>query len=372
MAVVPGPAPQFLTVKQVLRTVLIVVAVVLALLLIYLLRKPLTWIFIAGFIAIAVSGPITFLQRWMKRGFAIALVYIALILTPFALIGLLVPPIVTQGNNLVNNLPEYARKLTDFVNKNDQLRKLQEDYDLTGKLEEQARKLPSKLGDAAGVLSDIGLGIVNSIFAAVTILVLSIFIVGSGRRFLDAWARQYGPEREEWLNNLFGRIGTAIGNYVAGALVQATIAGFTSWIMLLILGVPYALPLAVIVFLLDLVPLVGATLGAIIVGIVTVFSDFPLDTIIWAIYAIVYQQVENNIIQPRIQARAVEVEPLVVLVSVLFGSTLFGVLGALLAIPVAASIQITIREYVRLRRLALVPGATTPSTPGPEPSSAGP
>jgi predicted PurR-regulated permease PerM len=371
MSVVPGPAPQFLTVKQVLRTVLVVVAVVLTLLLIYLLRKPLTWIFIAGFIAIAVSGPITWLQQWMKRGLAVALVYLALILTPFVLIGLLVPPIVTQGNNLVNNLPQYAQQVTDFVNNNAQLRRLQQDYDLTGKLEEQARKLPSRLGDAAGVLSDIGLGIVNSIFAGVTIIVLSIFMVGSGRRFLDAWARQYGPEREEWLNNLFGRIGVAIGNYVAGALVQATIAGFTSWIMLMILGVPYALPLAVIVFLLDLVPLVGATLGAIIVGIVTVFSDFPIDTIVWAIYAIVYQQVENNIIQPRIQARAVQLEPLVVLISVLFGSALFGVLGALLAIPVAAAIQITIREYVRLRRLSLVPGATA-TTPGPEPSSAGP
>jgi predicted PurR-regulated permease PerM len=374
MAAVPGTPPQFLTVKQVLRTVLVVVAVVMALLLIYLLRKPLTWIFIAGFIAIAVSGPITWLQQWMKRGFAIALVYVLLILTPFALIGLLVPPIVTQGNNLVHNLPDYAQEVTDFVNKNDQLRKLQKDYDLTGKLEEQAQKLPSRLGDAAGLLSDIGLGIVNSIFAAVTIIVLSIFIVGSGRRFLDAWARQYGPEREEWMNNLFGRIGNAIGNYVAGALVQATIAGVTAWIMLLILGVPYALPLAVIVFLLDLVPLVGATLGAILVGIVTVFSDFPLDTIIWAIFAVVYQQVENNIIQPRIQSRAVEVEPLVVLVSVLFGSTLFGVLGALLAIPVAAAIQITIREYVRLRRLSLVPGATATAItkPGPEPRSSGP
>jgi predicted PurR-regulated permease PerM len=363
--------PDFLTVRAVLRTVLTVVAVVVALWLIYLLRRPLTWIFIAGFIAIALSGPITFLERWMKRGLAVATVYVALILTPFALIALLVPPIVTQANNLVHNLPEYAREVTDFVNNNDQLRKLQEDYDITGKIEEQARKLPSRLGDAAGVLSDIGLGIVNSIFAGVTILVLSLFMVGSGRRFLEVWARQYGPEREAWMHNLFGRIGTAIGNYVAGALLQATVAGVTSWIMLLILGVPYALPLAVIVFLLDLVPLVGATLGAIIVGIVTVFSDFPVDTIIWAVYAIVYQQVENNVIQPRIQARAVQVEPLVVLISVLFGSTLFGVLGALLAIPVAASIQITIREYVRLRRLSLVPGAE-PTTPGPEPSSSGP
>jgi predicted PurR-regulated permease PerM len=357
---VPQEPPQFLTVRAILRTVLVVVAVAFTLVLIYVLRKPLTWIFIAGFIAIALSGPISLLERRMKRGFAVAIVYISLILTPFVLIGLLVPPIVTQANNLVNNLPQYAQEVTEFVNSNDQLRRLQEDYDITGKLEEQARKLPNRLGDAAGVLSDIGLGLVNSIFAAVTILVLSIFMQGSGRRFLDAWARQQGPEREAWMHNLFGRIGTAIGNYVAGALLQATVAGVTSYIMLLILGVPFALPLAVIVFLLDLVPLVGATLGAIIVGVVTVFNDFPLDTIIWAIYAIVYQQVENNIIQPRIQARAVQLEPLIVLVSVLFGSTLFGVLGALLAIPVAASIQITIREYWALRRFAIVPTSTTP------------
>jgi predicted PurR-regulated permease PerM len=356
--------PEFPTIRAVLRTVLVVVAVACALFLVYLLRQPLTWIFIAAFIAVALSGPINFLERRMRRGLAVAIVYLCLILAPFALIGLLIPPIVTQANNLVQNLPQYAQDFTEFVEGNDRLRQLQEEYDITGRLEEEASQLPGRIGDAAGVLSDIGLGIVNSVFAAVTILVLSIFMVGSGRRFLHLWAQQYPPERQEWMQNLFGRIANAIGNYVAGALLQATVAGVTSWIVLLILGVPYALPLAVIVFLLDLVPLVGATLGAIVVGIVTLFSDFPIDTIVWAIFAIVYQQLENNIIQPRIQARAVQLDPLVVLVSVLFGSALFGVLGALLAIPVAAAIQITIREYLALRR--------TPPTPAPAPSSAGP
>ena len=131
-AAVPTTPPSSSPSAPILRTVLVVVAVALTLVLIYILRKPLTWIFIAGFIAIALSGPITFLERWMKRGLAIAIVYIALILTPFALIGLLVPPIVTQANNLVNNLPQYAQEVTDFVNSNDQLRKLQEDYDITG------------------------------------------------------------------------------------------------------------------------------------------------------------------------------------------------------------------------------------------------
>jgi predicted PurR-regulated permease PerM len=359
------PRYDFLTVRAVLRVVLVVVVVAVTLYLIYLLRQPLTWIFIAAFISVALSGPINFLERRMRRGLAIAIVYLGLILLPFALIGLLVPPIVEQGNNLVQNLPQYAEDVTEFVNDNERLRELQEEYDITGRLEEQARELPSRLGDAAGVLSDIGIGIVNSVFAGITILVLSIFMVGSGRRFLNLWASQYPPEREEWMHRLFERIGNAIGNYVAGALLQATIAGFTSWIMLTILGIDYALPLAVIVFLLDLVPLVGATLGAIIVGIVTLFADFPIDTIVWTVYAIVYQQLENNVIQPRIQARAVQLEPLVVLISVLFGSALFGVLGALLAIPVAAAIQITIREYLALRRVPPVTPAQVPSSGGP-------
>ena len=100
------------SVRAVLRVVLVVVAVVLTLVLMYLVRKPLTWIFIAAFLAIALSGPVNLLSRHMRRGFAVAIVYLLLILTPFALIGLLVPPIVTQANNLVQNLPEYAQEVT--------------------------------------------------------------------------------------------------------------------------------------------------------------------------------------------------------------------------------------------------------------------
>jgi predicted PurR-regulated permease PerM len=337
--------------RDVLRVVLTVVLVAMALYLIYLLRTPLTWIFIAGFLAIALSGPVNWLHRRTgKRGISIAIVYIGLILVPVFLAAILVPPIVEQLNNLINNLPAYASDLRDLVNENDTLRRLEEDYNITAELQKQASTLPGRVGDAAGILSDIGLGLVNSIFAGITILVLSLFMIGSGRRWIDWVAERQGPERSIWMKRLFDRIGNAVGNYVAGALGQALIAGVLAYFVLLILGVPYAGSLAVVIFLLDLVPLVGATLGAIVVGIITLFNDFPTVTIIWAIWSIVYQQIENNVIQPRIQARAVSVHPFVVLTSVLFGSTLFGVIGALLAIPVAAAIQISIVEYNRLRR----------------------
>ena len=345
----PAPTTYSVSTRTVVRIALTVVGVGVALYLLYLLRRPLSWIFIAGFLAIALSGPISFLSRRMSRRLAVPLVYIGLILVPFLIFAALVPPVVQEGNNLADSLPQYARDLSDLVEKNERLRQLEEDYDITGKLEEQASSLPSRLGDAAGVLSGIGVGLVNSLFAGVTILVLSGFLLGTGRRWLDMYADRHEPDRAAWMKALYDRIASTVGNYVAGALAQATVAGILAWIVLEILGVPYALPLAVVVFILDLVPLVGATLGAIIVGIVTLFSDFPTDTIIWAVWSIVYQQVENTVIQPRIQARAVAVHPLVVLVSVLFGSTLFGVLGALLAIPVAAAIQITVREYMTFR-----------------------
>ena len=127
-------------------------------------------------------------------------------------------------------------------------------------------------------------------------------------------------------------------------------AGFAAWLMLVILGVPSPLPLAVIIALLDLIPLVGATLGAVVVGVVTLFVDFPTTTIIWAIFAIAYQQFENYVVQPRIQSRAVALDPFLVVVAALFGGALLGVIGALLSIPTAAAIQIAVREFIEYRR----------------------
>jgi predicted PurR-regulated permease PerM len=156
------------------------------------------------------------------------------------------------------------------------------------------------------------------------------------------------------------RIAAAVGNYVGGALAQATIAGVTAYIVMTILGIPFAGPLAVLVGFADLIPLVGATIAAVLVAVVTLFADFPIDTIIWVIWAVVYQQIENAVIQPQIQRRAVDINPFVVLISVLFGSSLFGILGALLAIPLAASLQIAVLEWWAFRQSGRAELATDP------------
>jgi predicted PurR-regulated permease PerM len=346
--------------RVILRIALIIVGVVLTLYVIYRLRKPLSWIVIAAFLAVAMSGPVNLLARHMRRGFAIFLSYLGLLLVPVLLAAILVPPIVNGVNDLAKKAPDYAAQARDYVQKNKRLRKLEEDYGVITKLEEEAKKLPSKLGTAAGTLKDVGVGVVNSIFAGVTILILSIFMVANGRRWVSRAIELRTPEHAERLERAVDRMATAIGNYVGGALAQATIAGITGFIVMKILGIPFAGPLAVLVGIADLIPLVGATIAAVLVGIVTLFADFPIDTIIWVIWAVVYQQLENTVIQPQIQRRAVDLNPFVVLVSVLFGSTLFGVAGALLAIPLAASLQIAALEWWQYRQETRVVAVTDP------------
>ena len=215
-----------------------------------------------------------------RRGLAIATVYLGLILIPIAIGAVLVPPIVTEAQNLADKVPEYAQDLREFAQENRQLRELEEDYDITGKLQEEAEKLPSKLGGAAGVLSDIGLG----------------------HRQL-AVRRHHDPDPEHLHGRqrppMGGGAPSAAGRRPSSEMLRRTVHGHRarpsaataparsgrrrspaslSFVVLSILGVPYAAALALIIFLLDLVPLVGATLGAIVVGIVTLFNDFPTDT----------------------------------------------------------------------------------------------
>jgi predicted PurR-regulated permease PerM len=364
--------------RTVVRIVLIVVSVVICLYLLYLVRKPVSWLLIAVFLAVALSGPVNALGQHMRRGFAITLVYLGLLLVPLGLMALMVPPLITEANNFAENVPQYSRDVSKFVRDNQQLRELNDDYDITQKLQQEAEKLPNRLGGAAKTLRDVGFGIVNSAFALITILVLTAFLLGSGRGWIDRALELRPPEQAQRLRRSLDNMAQAVGGYVAGALTIAVIAGVATYVVLTILGVPFRAPLAVIAGLFSLIPLVGATLAAVLIGLVTLFEDFPTDTIIWAIWAIVYQQFENHVIQPQVQKRTVHVHPFLTIVAVLFGSTLLGIMGALVAIPIAASIQILLREYWDWRTLSVKlepddpPGDESPGDPPQEPPPAAP
>jgi predicted PurR-regulated permease PerM len=336
--------------RTILRIVLIVVLSALAVYVVYLLRTVVAWVLIAAFIAACAAGPVNVLARRMKRGLAIAVVYLAIVLVPLIVLLIMVVPLVEQTVRLVNNLPDYVADLKRTVEDNDQLRELDDKYDLTGKLDDVAKDLGSSVDDAALTLVDIGAGLVGSIFALVTILVLSMFMTARGKDWFESFLASRPAHEARALRRAGERVANAVSSYVGGALLQATVAGITAFLMLTILGIPSALTLALIIAILDLIPMVGATLGAVAVGVVVLFAGSAVDVIIWAIFAIVYQQFENYVVQPRIQSKAVSLDPFIVVIAALIGGTLLGVLGALLAIPAAATIQISVREYLAFRR----------------------
>jgi predicted PurR-regulated permease PerM len=141
------------TVRAILRVVVTVVLSVLALVLLYLVREPLGWLVLATFLAVAASGPVNYLAKHMRRGAAVAVVFVGIVLIPIAVALILVPPVVEQGVKLANNLPDYARDLNEAFDENLQLQELNQDYDITTKLEDAAQDLVSRLGQAAGALA---------------------------------------------------------------------------------------------------------------------------------------------------------------------------------------------------------------------------
>jgi predicted PurR-regulated permease PerM len=360
--------------RVVVRVILIVLLAVGSLELLWLVRKPLGWIVLALFVAVAMSRPVARLELRMPRSVAIAASYFALLLIPVTIAALIVPTVVTGGQDLAEKAPGYVTDLQKSVAKNPKLRKLDRQYGITDKLQEEAAKLPSKAGDAANVLKDVGVGVLNSVFTAVTVLVLSIFMVSNGRSWVLAALKAIPDEdRRARVERGLESSADAVGNYVGGLIIQMSIAGASTFVVLSVLDVPFAAPLAVVMALLDAIPLVGASRAAVLIGIITLFVGFPGVTIAWVVWAVLYQQIENYLIQPRIQSRAVDVHAFVVLVSVLFGSTLFGIAGALLAIPVAASLQIGLREYLIYREDMKVMRMTTGEHGGPPPpASPGP
>jgi predicted PurR-regulated permease PerM len=309
------------------------------------------------FLAIALTPVVNQLDRGrFPRWAAILSVYFAIVLTIFGLGLAIVPPVVNGVNDLVDNLPRYVQDLRD----NKQFRKYDNKYHIVDKLQSEAEKLPSKIGSAAGTLRDVTVGVFTKIIQLVTVLVITFILILDGRRFLEWVFRQLDPPSEQRARAVAGEINRAITGYVVGNVLISVLAGLITYVTLRVLGIPFAVPLAVLMALFDLIPLVGATLGGIVIGIVTAIVDFPTAPIVWVIVLLVYQQAENHLVQPLIYGRTVQLHPLLVIVSILIGGTLLGVLGALLAIPAAAVVQILIKDWWQHRAPRTEPALATP------------
>ncbi len=348
------------------RAVLVVIGIVLAtaasLWLLWLTKGVLLWIVIAAFLATALNPAVEWLVRHgvRRRGGAVAIVFLAAIGIVAAVGATFVPTLVKEVNDFAQAVPDYVDDLTKGRGP---LGFLERDYQIVERIRDAIEK--SGVGGVLGLSSTavgVAKGVVTAVVAILTISFLTLFMLLEGPSWVE---RVYGlvPARHEVRVRRMGHeVYRAIGGYVAGNLVISVVAGTATAIVLSILGVPFAFALALIVALLDLVPLAGATIAAVIVTTVA-FLDSTTSGIVVLIFFVVYQQFENHVLQPVVYGKAVRLSPLAVLVAVLIGAELAGVIGALGAIPAAAAIQVVLRELL---------GRDEPEAPTTEPVAGAP
>jgi predicted PurR-regulated permease PerM len=295
-------------------------------------------VFIALFLAIGLNPAVVRLQRWkVPRGLAVAIVVLGVVIFFCGGIVALVPPIVGQADAFMDKLPGYL----DELNRNATLRDLDERYHVIERL--KSAVTPASLALAAGgLLGGIGL-VFGTIFNVLTVVILTIYFLAAFDRLKRGAYRLVPASRRERVQALGDDVLTKIGGYITGALLISVIAGVTTAAFLLIIGVPYAIALAVIVALFDLVPQIGAMLGAVSVSIVGFAVSVPVG-IACVVFFILYQQLENWLIYPRIMSRTVRVTDLAAIIAALLGAALLGVVGALIAIPAVAALQLVVRE----------------------------
>jgi predicted PurR-regulated permease PerM len=312
-------------------------------------RHVLVWIVISVFLALAINPLVEWLQRRgvHRRGLATSLAF-SLILLGIAAVGaLFIPTLVDNVNKFVAAVPGYVDDITQGKGR---LGFLETKYHVVEKIREQLENGGAKrvLGLSGAALS-ITKGVVNIVIGAITITFLTFFMVLEGPVWVERFYGLLSPESQPRWRAVGRGIYKQVGGYVTGNLVISLIAGTLTTLVLLILGVPYAVALGLIVALLDLIPLAGATIAAIIIGAVA-FLHTIVAGIVVVIFFVVYQQVENHVLQPLVYRRTVALSPLLILIAILIGAEVAGVLGALAAIPVAGSIQVLILDFLRARR----------------------
>ncbi|HLY49448.1 MAG TPA: AI-2E family transporter [Solirubrobacteraceae bacterium] len=329
-------------VSGVVRIVFILATTGLGLYLVWRLRGVIQLLAISLFFAFALFPVVDAVAQRTRarRSLVILAVYLVLMLLVLVIAYVVIPSLVKELQSLSRNAPHYAHQLRQ----NATIRRFDNRYHISAKLVRDARNLPEELAKLAGPLKDVTVGAAAFITQLLAVLSITFLLVLHGRQYAELGLTLTG-ERQERYRKVLIDIKDSVAQYTLGNIVISVTATVATWIVLTILGVPYALALGLIVGFFDFIPLIGATLGAIVVAVATLPVDFPTATIVWIVFIIVWQRIEDYIIQPHVYGRTMNMNPIVTIVSLLVGAELLGILGVLLAIPAAAAIQIILRDW---------------------------
>jgi predicted PurR-regulated permease PerM len=309
------------------------------------LSSVLTLVAVALFLALGLDPVVEWLRaRGLQRRWAVLAVFAGLIVVFVAIVSLIVPPVVQEATQLAQRAPDLAQELL----RNGRVRRLDQQYGVVSKVQNelQTRLTSGQLWTTVfgGVLGA-GKAVASGFFSAFTVLILTLYFLASLPHVKSSAYRMVPRSRRQRVTLLSEEISRRVGGYFMGQLTVATVNGICSYVMMKLVGIPYAAVLAVSVGVLGLVPMVGATLGAVLVVIVALFVSGTA-AIIVAVYYVVYQQVENYVISPRVMQRTVAVPGAITVVAALAGGTVLGVLGALMAIPIAAGLLLVYQQVL--------------------------
>jgi predicted PurR-regulated permease PerM len=340
------PAPVRLappSLRGVVRLIAIIAGCAIALYLLWRLRDVVRLVAIALFVALALIPVVDAIDqraRRVPRAAVILGLYVVLAATVVVIGLVVVPSMARQVTHLSHDAPHYLHDLR----RNGTYRHYDDRYHLTAHLEQDVQQLPHQLSEATGSLQEVTVKAFGVVGQLVTVLSIAFLLLLHGRQYANVALRLVGEDEPRYRRLLID-INQAVAKYMLGNVAISALATLSTWLVLVILGIPYALTLGIVVGFFDLIPMVGATIGAAIVALATATVDFPTATIVWIVFAILYQRFENYLVQPLVYGRALDVSPLVTILAVLVGASLLGILGALLAIPIAAAIQIILRDW---------------------------
>lgn len=336
-------------VRTILATIGLVLATVLLLLLIVQVRRILVWILIALFFAVALWPAVGWVQRHVpprRRAVATLLVFLVAILAVAGLVALFVVPLVHEASQLAGQLPGI---ISDARNGRGPVGDLLTRFNVLDYVQRNQQRI-SQLASGFGTPAlHYVRAAATGVVGLLTVVVLAYLMVLEGPKAVDGSLALLPERRAEHVRRVGADCAKTVTGYITGNLLISIICGLLTWVVLLVLGVPFAGLIALFVAVADLIPLIGATLGA-IVAVLAAFVDSSTAGIVVIVFFVLYQQLENHLLQPVILSRTVKLNPLTVLVSILIAVELAGILGALLAIPVAGIIQVIVRDLWNTRR----------------------
>lgn len=365
-----GPKEVSLTIssKTFFKVLLLILVTIILLAMLKRAEYALTLIFIAFFLAVALNAPVSWVERHLpgplrgSRSSATSVSFLIVIVLLGAFIASITPPIIRQTQTFIANAPSIVQNLRS---ENSSVNQFVERYHLQGQIDQLSAELTDRLKNSTGTAFAAVEQVTSSIFSLVTILVLTFMMLVEGPTWLSALRQILPQHRRAYADRLLQGMYKAVKGYVNGQVALAVIASFMLLPGLLIFHVSYPIALMAVVFVCGLIPMVGHTIGAIIVTFIALFTS-PWSAVGILIYYILYQQIENYLIQPRLQANTTNLSPLLVLVSVVVGVSFGGLLGGLVAIPAVACLRVWVVDYLHSRNLleAAIPAVEAPAKKG--------